>query len=94
MLEKESRSILTAWRSGGQLLLRPFFVKSDEKFASREVLLSADVASDRSGNEQAVKVMKRCVMEEDIHLSHNLEVTADIWLAWGFQTNFMYDIVL
>ena len=32
-----------------------FFARSNRKFSSREVLLSGAVASDRSGNERAVK---------------------------------------
>ena len=78
ILEEGYRSILTAWRSGGQLLLQPFFAKSDEKFASREVLLSAAVASNRSGNERAVNVIKRGALGEKINQTKNLDVIADM----------------
>eukprot|EP00957_Ditylum_brightwellii_P157342 11975577-Ditylum_brightwellii.AAC.1 len=78
ILDKRYRSILTAWRSGGQLLLQLFFAKSDEKFASREVLLSAAVASDTSGNERAVNVMKRGAMGGGIHQTRNLEIIASM----------------
>ena len=94
ILDKGYRSILTAWRTGGQLLLQPFFAKSDAKFASKEVLFSAAVASDRSGNERAVQVMKRGAMGETIHHLQRLDCAADMWLAWGFQANFMYNVVL
>ena len=58
ILDKGYRSVLAAWRAGGQLLLQPFFRKSDRQFSSKEILLSAVVASDQSGNEKAVKRMK------------------------------------
>ena len=95
ILDKGYRSILAAWRAGGQLLLQPFFAKSDRKFTSKEVLLSAAVASDRSANERAVKRMKCSGMiSRGIHQSEGLEMMADLWIAWGFQCNFMYKPVL
>jgi hypothetical protein len=95
ILDKGYRSILSAWRAGGQLLLQPFFAKSDRKFSSEEVLQSAAVASDRSANERAVRVMKRSGLFTDgIHQKQNLEMMDDMWLAWGFQSNFMYKPVL
>ena len=48
ILDKGYCSVLAAWRASGQLLLQPFFAKSDRKFMSKEVLLSAAVATDRS----------------------------------------------
>jgi hypothetical protein len=95
ILDKGYRSILSAWRAGGQLLLQPFFAKSDRKFSSEEILQSAAVASDRSANERAVRVMKRSgVFTDGIHPRQNLEMMDDMWLAWGFQSNFMYKPVL
>ena len=54
------------------------------------------VAYTRSGNERSVKHIKHSWF-----LAHgsqdmpniDLELVADIWLAWGFQVNFMYDPV-
>ena len=95
ILDKGYRCILAAWRTGGQLLLQPFFAKSDRKFNSREVLLSGAVASDRSANERAVNRMKESGMiARGIHQNQNFVRSADVWLAWGFQCNFMFKPVL
>jgi hypothetical protein len=52
ILDKGYRCIFVSWRSGGQLLLQPFFARSNRKFSSREVLLSGAVAIDRSDNDR------------------------------------------
>ena len=95
ILDKGYRCILAAWRAGGQLLLQPFFAKSDRKFSSREVLLSGAVASDRSGNERAVRRLKSSeLIARGIHQKHDLGRFSDLWIAWGFQCNFMFKPVL
>ena len=95
ILDKGYRSVLAAWRKGGQLLLQPFFAKSDRKFTSKEVLLSGAVASDRSANERAVKLLKAAGMiSRGIHQQHDLVQFSDLWIAWGFQCNFMFKPVL
>jgi hypothetical protein len=94
-LDKGYRSDLAAWRKGGQLLLQPFFARSDRKFTSREVLVSGAVASHRSANERAVQRMEESkFVSRGIHERANLETVADVWLAWGFQCNFMFEPVL
>jgi hypothetical protein len=55
ILNKGYQCILAVWRAGGQLLLQPFFARSNREFSSREVLVSGAVASDISGNECAIK---------------------------------------
>jgi len=95
ILDKGYRCILAAWRAGGQLLLQPFFAKSDRKFLSTEVLLSGAVASDCSGNERAVNHLKSSDMiARGIHQLQDLEQTADLWIGYGFQCNFMFKPVL
>jgi hypothetical protein len=95
ILDKGYRSNQAAWRKGGQLLLQPFFAKSDRKFTSREVLVSGAVASHRSANERAVERMKESkLVSRGIHERANLDKFADVWLAWGFQCNFMFEPVL
>jgi hypothetical protein len=90
-----TRATEASYLPGGQLLLQPFFAKSDRKFSSEEVLQSAAVASDRSANERAVRVLKRSgVFMDGIHQSQNLEMMDDMRLAWGYQSNFMYKPVL
>jgi hypothetical protein len=95
VLDRGYRCNLAAWRKGGQLLLQPFFAKSDRKFNSREVLVSGAVASHRSANERAVERMKESrLVCRGIHERVNLTTVADVWLAWGFQSNFMFEPVL
>ena len=45
--------------AGGQLVLQPAFATSDRKFNTQEIVSSAAIAADCSGNERA---MKRCKM--------------------------------
>ena len=79
ILDKGYRCVLAAWQTGGQLLLQPFFAKSDQKFTSHEVLLSGAVASDRSANERAVKRMKESSMiARGIHQQQDLARFADL----------------
>ena len=83
--------MLAAWRSGRQLLLQPDFARSDRRFNSRELLRSAGVASDRSGNERAVNVAKPSgLIARGLQHHQKTEIIADAWLAWGFQANFMF----
>jgi hypothetical protein len=95
ILDKGYHAVLAAWRVSKQLILQPAYKKSERKFTSAEVLLSAAVAADRSGNERAVNVAKRCyILGKGIDPSHRLDIIDDIWQAWGFQANFMYAPVL
>ena len=59
------------------------------------VARSSTVASDRSGNERAVNVAKRAgVLKRGLRPNESSDVIADVWIAWGFQANFMYKPVL
>ena len=75
---------------------QPIFAKSDEQFQRNDLLLSAGVAVNRSGNERGVKYMKHSwIARRGIkHGDFDLATIDDIWLAWGFQVNFMYKNVL
>jgi len=63
---------------------------------NEKCLNKCKIAYTRSGNERSVKHIKHSWV-----LAHgsqdmpniDLELVADIWLAWGFQVNFMYDPV-
>ena len=61
-----------------------------------DLLLSTGVAVNRSGNERGVKYMKHSwIIQRGIKHGHfDLAIIDDIWLAWGFQVNFMYKNVL
>jgi hypothetical protein len=64
-------------------------------FNISEVLVSGAVASRRSANEHAVQRMKESKFVcRGIHGAANLNTVADVWLAWGFQCNFMFKPVL
>ncbi len=66
-------------------------MKSDGKFTTGEVLRSASIAADRSGNERAVRVAKMSAHVKRGLTTHNdHERLADVWLAWSFQANFMF----
>jgi DDE superfamily endonuclease len=84
-----------AWDSGKQMIVQPCFARSDRRFTSAESLVSAAVAHDRSGNERAVKYIKHCGFLDKGLRGHENEIDmADVWLAWGFQLNFIYKSVL
>jgi len=72
-----------------QTCLQPIFAKSDEKFARNEMLHSA------CENERGVKYTKTSwIIKRGIpNGNFSLVLLEDIWLAWGFQVNFMYDPV-
>ena len=79
-----------------QRCLQPTFSQSDTQFSRNDVLHSASVAVVRSGNERAVKNTKHCwIVQRGVrNPNFDLAMLDDIWLAWGFQVNFMYGSVL
>jgi hypothetical protein len=90
------RCILAALEQGLQLCLQASFAQSDRKFSTNNVVHSAGVAAIRSGNERAVRQSKLSWMVKrgcTYHQAWDLDMQCDIWLAWGFQINFMYDAV-
>merc|ERR1712032_1206587 len=95
IFDKGYRVTLLA-RDHAQSCLQPIFAQSDIQFFRNELLHSASVAVIRSGNERAVKIMKYSwILQRGInHPNFKLSVLDDIWLAWGFQINFMYNTVL
>ena len=94
-LDKGYRLALAALRAGNQSVLQPFWKRSDRKFTSKELLMSAAVAADRAGNERQVNVAKRSgFIQRGIRKQQSMAVFSDVWLAWSFQTNFMYKSVM
>ena len=61
-----------------------------------QTLHSACVAVIRSGNEHAVKMAKLSwlIKRGCVDQLWDLNMLADVWLAWGFQVNYMYDTIL
>ena len=70
-------------------------MNSDGKFTTGEVLCSASIAADRSGNERAVRVTKMSAyVKRGTTAQNDIELVADVWLAWSFQANFMFRSVM
>jgi len=58
VLDKGYCCFVAAWQKG-QYVLQPFFAKSDQQFSTEQLMPSAEIATDRGGNEDAVNVCKR-----------------------------------
>jgi len=94
IVDKGYRINLPAWRAGRQTVLQPIFSKSDRMFTGTETAVSGSIASDRSGNERAVKYSKiSSVLKRGLQQQGSPAMMADIWLAWTFQVNFMFERV-
>jgi hypothetical protein len=77
----------------GQECLQPTFAESDTQFTDRATLYSAAVAVVRSGNERAVNrcKMSRFIRHGNVDGLYDIDFCCDIWEAFTFQVNFMYD---
>ena len=94
-MDKGYRITYQAHEEGGQMVIQPNFAKSDERFSAFQTMRSAAVATDRSGNERAVKYMKHCeYISSGLKAGEDSRRLADVWLCWGFQQNFLYKPVL
>jgi hypothetical protein len=95
IFDKGYRLILQAAKAGNQKCLQPYFAESDKRYGSHEVIFSASVAATRSGNERSVRHMKHSwlIKRGASFQPFDFDLLADLWLAWGFQVNFMYDSV-
>ena len=95
ILDKGYRLVLAALRSSGQYVLQPYWKKSDWKFTSKELLFSAAVAADRAANERQVHDTKLSgYLKRGVQTHQKLKTMADVWLVWGFQSNFMFKSVV
>lgn len=94
VFDKGYRLLLAALQAG-QKCLQPNFAQSDRKFTALETLNSACVAVIRSGNERAVERMKNSwfIKRGTTLAIWDLDLLDDIWLAWSFKVNFMYEPV-
>ena len=94
VLDKGYRLVLAAWQTGNQLVLQPDYKKSDTKFSGQQVISSAIIAEDRSANERAVRLAKKCgYLNRGLQGNVNMKRMDNCWLAWGFQVNFMFERV-
>jgi hypothetical protein len=90
VFDKGYHKLLEAKRLG-QLCLFPD--KVDELSTGDRVLFTGCVAVTRSGNERAVKRSKiSWVIQNGMkHKLFDVDLMCDIWEAWTFRSNFMYD---
>jgi hypothetical protein len=58
ILDGGYRIVVEAFNNGGHFTLQPVFGDGDRHFTTEETILSAGVATDRSGNERAVRYSK------------------------------------
>ena len=90
ILDKGYRVVEAAWREGRQFVLQPTFAKADKKFTSKETIRSSTVASDRGGNERAVRLAKMCgFLENGMEPTQDMNIVCEAWLGWGFICNFI-----
>ena len=93
IFDKGYRVVLECREHGGQLCWQPAFARTDERYGSYATLLTAAVAYTRSGNERSVKHLKhswRIARGCKGMPRSDLSTISDLWLAWMFQTNWMY----
>ena len=94
MLDKGYRCTEGVFRNGEQLVLQPIFARSDERFSLYDTITSASVATDRSGNEQAVRLSRQSGYIKRGIKGHTCPIRTDnVWLAWSFLYNFMFEPV-
>jgi hypothetical protein len=95
ILDKGYRIIRLAWEAGRQTVVQPAFAASDRQFHTNEMLESASVAADRSGNERAVKNSKASgFIKRGLKPNASPARFNNVWLAWSFQANFMFAAVV
>ena len=79
-----------------QCLLRekhPNFAEYDRRFNGSKNLDSTAVVVVHSGNERAVRVVKRSWFvrrDGSLGMLDLAQLLDDVWMAWGFRVNFIY----
>lgn len=95
VFDKGYRARAACLRAEGQLTSQPEYAKSDQRFKGSETMYSASIASDRGSNERGVNVSKRSGMiKRGFQANMDAKLFQDVWIAWGFQVNFMYNPVV
>jgi hypothetical protein len=91
ILDKGYWIVSDAFNEGGHFTLQPIFAEVDRHFTTLEVIHTSSVATDRSGNERAVRYLKISdYLSKGLITNESVERLCDTWLAWGYQVNFMY----
>ena len=74
-----------------QRVVQPIFATESRSFTGQEGLCVSEVASDRSGNERAVKCVKLSgFLSTGADKSQSFVRLNDVWKAFAFQINFMH----
>ena len=75
-----------------QICLQPYFAKSYTQFSRHELLSSGAVSCSRPVNKRNIKVMKRSRIIQQVVPTADLDLKRlhNMWIAWGFQVNFMH----
>lgn len=95
VLDRGYRCTSQAWRAGRQLVLQPHFTNANRDFSTQEKLCSSNVASNRSGNERAVRYIKTSgFLKNGIESNQDWRRVDKIYTAYAFQVNFMFKPVL
>ena len=78
-----------------QKVIQPIFASPLRNFRGKEGLCIAEIASDRSGNERAVRCVKQSgYISRGIDRNQSFERMNNVWQAFSFQCNFMFKPVL
>ena len=78
-----------------QKVIQPIFSPMGFGFKGIEGLYIAEVASDRSGNQRAVKCVKQSnFITDGLHSNQSFSRMNKVWKAFAFQCNFMFQPVL
>mmetsp|Transcript_399 Transcript_399/g.562 ORF Transcript_399/g.562 Transcript_399/m.562 type:complete len:152 (+) Transcript_399:825-1280(+) len=74
-----------------QFLVQPNFTNAAQRFKGEETLCISEIASDRSANERAVRVLKRSACITDgVESSASFESLEKVTKAFSFRCNFMF----
>jgi DDE superfamily endonuclease len=92
MLDKGYRNLGGyAYKCGKQLVVQPTYMKSDRRFSQYDTLRTSSVAAVRAANERAVKYMKNSkYISSGLQANEGCVRLCNVWLCWGFVTNFIY----
>ena len=90
ILDKGYWCTVLMYRHGEQRVLQPIFKIKNKQSTDNEVLTTASIASDRSGNELAVKLMKTAgIIKGGIDSNQSFKTVNDYWHVYCFQVNLM-----
>ena len=95
MADNGYRAKKVAWKCGKQLVLQPEWAESDKHSSLKQTLLSASVATDRSGNERGVNVSKRSrFLSRGFTPNMDPQLINNAWTTLSFHANFMFNPLL